>query len=344
MRPLYICLATDENYAQLATVAITSVFEKNRYATEIEIYILDGGIKEKTKNIMRSLTKKYQRKIFFVDVTNKLKKLKEMNVNSQGKFGSYAAYSRFFITEYLPDYVDKILYIDCDTCVVNSLNELFSIDMKEYALAGILDILPQFHKKYINFSEQDNYYNSGVLLFNCEIWKKENYTNKIIEHIKNIKSNYSFHDQDLINIICKNKILTLSPKYMVFYPEYKWGEKNIRWLNGFNHEYYSNEELINALKEPIIIHYVDSIVGRPWYEDNINDYSRYWEEMKAKSPYDDSFTKIVKPSSIRHKILRGIYRYLPLSIFITIHKKRRNKLLTKREKISGIRGKNNETA
>ena len=79
-------------------------------------------------------------------------------------------------------------------------------------------------------------------------------------------------------------------------------------------------------------------------EDNINDYSRYWEEMKAKSPYDDSFTKIVKPSSIRHKILRGIYRYLPLSIFITIHKKRRNQLLTKREKISGIRGKNNETA
>lgn len=336
MRSIYICLATDENYAQLATVSITSVFEKNKKAPNIEIYVLDGGIKEETKKLMNILASKYKRKIFFVNVTEKLKKLEAMNVNSQGKFGSYAAYSRFFIADELPEYVDKILYIDCDTCIADSLNELFNINMEENVLAGVLDILPEFHKKYINFNNKDYYYNSGVLLFNCEEWRKGKYLEKILNHIMNIKSTYSFHDQDLINIICKNKIMTLHPKYMVFYPEYTWGEKYIRWLNDFTEEYYSQKQLSEAVKSPVIIHYVDSILGRPWYEDNINYYSRYWDEIKNISPYSDSFNKVSRHNSLRHKILRNIYKYLPLSIFIRIYKYRRTQLLINRENLLKI--------
>lgn len=342
MRPIYICLASDNNYIQLATIAITSVFEKNKDAVEIEIYILDGGINKKSTDIINSLAKQYNRKIIFIDITDKLKILKNMNVNSQGKFGSYAAYSRFFIADELPEYVDKILYIDCDTCITDSLNELFNINMSGYALGGILDILPEFHKRYLGFNIRDNYYNSGVLLFNCQEWIKGKYLQKILNHIQNINSIYSFHDQDLINIVCKGKIMTLEPKYMVFYPEYTWGEKKIRWLNDFTAEYYSEIKLKEACEKPVIIHYVDSILGRPWYEDNINSYSKYWDEMKAISPYAETFNKINRHNSIRHKILRIIYKYISLNVFCIIHKYRRNSLLIEREKKAIAAGGRNE--
>ena len=254
-----------------------------------------------------------------------------MNVNTQGSFSSYAAYSRFFIADDLPDYIDKILYIDCDTCVVSSLEDLFNINIDNYVLAGVLDILPSSHKKHINFTSQDMYYNSGVLLFNCKKWKEEGYTHKIYNHISSIESMYSFHDQDLINIICKNKIFTLPPEYMVFYPEYTWGYEYLNFLNEIDCKYYNDMQLKNAINNPIIIHYVDSIVGRPWYENNINNFASYWLNMLEKCPVIDSFLFIKKSSSFRHKGMRFLYNYFPLKVFLILHKYRRNQLLKNKE-------------
>ena len=62
-RPIYICLAADDNYSQLAEVAMVSVLENNIEAPEIEFYLLDSGIKKQNKLSIQKTVEKYGRKI-----------------------------------------------------------------------------------------------------------------------------------------------------------------------------------------------------------------------------------------------------------------------------------------
>lgn len=332
MRPLYICLATDNNYVPLASVAIQSIIESNVQCNEIEFYILDSGIEEEKKEKIVDQVRKARRKIHFIKVLEEIKKIEELGVKAQGKYKSFAAYARFFAIDFLPDYVDKILYVDCDTCNCDGLDELFNIDLKENVLGAVIDILPSWHKINIGFSENDLYFNTGVLLFDCDNWRKYKILDKIKEHLIKVNSRYSFHDQDIINIVCKNKIFPLPPKYMVFLPEYTWGKKGIIKLSNLNgHTYYSNTELKEAVKNPHIIHYVDGIFGRPWYENNKGKYDYYWIKYMKNSSYSNNFPYIPRKRSKKHILFEKCYDIVPKSIIIMINKNRKNKILRKRE-------------
>lgn len=332
MSSIYICLATDNNYVQLASVAIESILENNEFVDNIEFFILDSGINKNNKDIIRNQIKNKNRKVYFYNVLEELNKIKAYGANSQGRFNSYACYARFFVIEKLPLYVDKLLYLDCDTCICDNLEELFETNLNNYLLGGVLDILPDFHKRYINFNSTDYYFNSGVLLFNCDIWRQEGTLEKIKEILLKENNTYSFHDQDIINIVCKNRIKILHPRYMVFLPEYSWGKKNLIKLTNLSTDtYYTEQDIEEAVKKPCIIHYVNSLFGRPWFTNNNGKYDFIWKKYLKNSPFNNNFQYIGNKVSTKHKIFLLIYKIIPRSMFVKMFRRRRNKILIKKE-------------
>lgn len=333
MNPIYVCFATDDNYVPLASVAIASLLQSNKNVERLEIFLLDSGISNENKEILIKQVNEYRRQIHFIDVSRDLDELKQLGTNAQGTYQSYAAYARFFAINYLPDYVDKLLYVDCDVCICGKLNELFELNLDEWWLGAVIDILPKFHKKAIGFEQTDLYFNSGVLLFNCEKWKKEQILLQIKNHLLTNRCRYSFHDQDIINLVCKGKIYALMPKYMTFLPEYTWNKNGILQLSELNEDaYYTQEEIQDAVINPVIIHYVDCFFGRPWYNGCASKYFKPWNEALKYSPFSEKFPYVDNKTSFAHLILRKIYSILPKKIFIAIHKNRKNKVLWEREK------------
>lgn len=59
------------------------------------------------------------------------------------------SYARLFLSEILPDTINEVLYLDCDIIVNNSLENIFSLNMSDYAVAGVLDTLPNEKAKVI---------------------------------------------------------------------------------------------------------------------------------------------------------------------------------------------------
>ena len=334
MKNIYICLAMDDNYAQLASVSIQSILENNGNM-KIEFFLLDSGISKENKDVLTKQICDCGQKVQFYNVSEDINRLSQMGLNPQGAFKSFAAYSRFFLIDKLPEYVDRILYLDCDTCVVNNMEELFNVDLEDNVIGAIIDILPDFHKKSIGFGSSDIYYNSGVLLFNCAEWKKGKYLDKITNLLVNEKVKYSFHDQDIINIVCKDRIKTLHPKYMVFVPDYSWGVKWLLRLTELNvSTYYTKEEIESASKTPVIIHYVESIMGRPWFTGNNFKLYNDWHYYLDKCPYKDNYKYYNKASSFGHKVLEKTYLYLPHFISLYVYKRRKYKVLRRRENIA----------
>lgn len=331
MRPIYVCLASDDNYVQLASVAIASIMKSNIQA-HIEFFFLDSGLCCENIEKLKKQVEEKNKKITFVSVLSELENLKKLGANAQGRYQSFAAYARFYVIKKLPVYVDKLLYVDCDTCMCSSLQELFEDDLQDNWLGAVIDILPDFHKKAIGFDEKDLYFNSGVLLFNVIKWKENAVLKRIESHIMSQKCRYSFHDQDIINIVCKGKIKSLNPRYMVFLPEYSWGVKSILQLTDLIKDaYYGDDEIKEAAENPCIIHYVESIFGRPWYKACHSHCFDRWLQALEESPFADSFKYTDRKISLKHRVLEIAYYIMPKKSFVFLYKKRKNTVLLRRE-------------
>ena len=67
-----------------------------------------------------------------------------------------------------------------------------------------------FNCRRLHLPSMRKYLNAGVLLINLKQIREDNMTKKFIELSK---KNYLSQDQDVLNVACYGKIITLHPKY-----------------------------------------------------------------------------------------------------------------------------------
>ena len=77
-----------------------------------------------------------------------------------------------------------------DTVINGSLEELCSMDLDNYILAATYDCTMNDYKKFIDIPLNDKYYNGGVLLINQKEWINEKCTERIINHLQNVRNGY----------------------------------------------------------------------------------------------------------------------------------------------------------
>lgn len=134
----------------------------------------------------------------------------------------------------------------------------------------------------------------------------------------------AYPDQDALNILLHEQILCLSPGYCVFYPENAWDARLQIKGHGNGKTYYSERELDEARNNPKIIHYVDTVLGRPWQINNINPYAGEWIKYYNMLPQEEKAEFKGKVISKRQHVFRWMYKILPGRIFAKIYYRNRN--------------------
>lgn len=282
-----VMYASDDNYAEIAGISIVSLLENNKNADNIKLFILDNGISSQNKNNLSSLAGEYSRKIVFIDVPD-IEKLAGMKLDVG--FWALAAFARLFAAPLLPADVEKIIYLDCDTMIRNSLLPLWDEELNENLIGGCEDGIPVMHKKSIFLKKTDIYVNTGVLLINIKAWRDTDIEKKFINFLKLFEGKLSYPDQDVINGVLKDHIKLLAPKYnsMSYYFDY-----NPELLYYANIKYYySQKELDEAKESPAIVHFAGP--GRkPWTNKNVHiyqdEYTKYrnmtaWKNVPQREP------------------------------------------------------------
>jgi len=207
-----------------------------------------------------------------------------------------AASYRLLLPDLLTQY-DKVLYIDCDVVVRNDLAKLYrEVDVSNYYLAGVFEATLDFQKEYlVQLGVQPGHYiNSGFLLINLEELRKDDMVSKFLEASK--VSYLQFPDQDVINVLCQNKILGLSPVYnsirTFFLPQYK---------NDFLSHYSLNDW--KDVQKYGTIHYTGA---KPWDAYTVK-FDVWWEN------FFELPGSIKKHSRISKKVFLLYYLYLLLA-------------------------------
>ena len=292
-----ILLTTDERYAQHCAVCIRSIIDNN---ADVKLNILVAGISlfKETIDKLESFNSKY---IYYVKVIE----FDKQKLNEFPEIGGYSrdVYVRLWVEEFFPD-ADKVIYLDVDTIVVDSLMPLWKINMGESILAAV-DIPDATSHDRCHLPLQYGYFNSGVMLFNIVKWRDQQCRAIILDFLlKN--SNIAFcPDQDALNGCFYKDRLVLDYQWNLISPFFR--KPGFPSVNG--------SKLKEIQKNAKIIHF-NGGGGRPWLYTSLHPYKVKYLYYLSKTPFstfvpsDKTFTDIVK------KYIRQMFY---LDDFITIN-------------------------
>lgn len=172
---------TDSNYTQHTGVMMFSMMKNCSKPSKLHFYIMDGGIDEKGKNILREICKDFKAKISFVKP--------DLSVFNGLKIGAHLTpiiYAKLLFPTLIKG-VNKIIVMDSDIIVEGDINELFTMPLNGKILGAVPDgcvELQESCKKNLGMNPENEYFNSGVMLVDSSKWKKNKVLQKVMKFIK----------------------------------------------------------------------------------------------------------------------------------------------------------------
>lgn len=331
-----ICYAADNMYVMQAGISMLSVLKHNE---NVNFYLLCDDYTTDNIDKLKKIEKEYKCNIFFINCKKNLKILNDtvlFNDNSKMKNGLITfMYARLFVGSLLPQSIDRIIYLDCDTLVNGNLKDLYDRNVNGI-FAAVRDVWPVKHNKLINFKKDDVYFNSGVLLINLDEWRKKEAENMIINHVRNLNDDYYQRDQDILNIVFKDRIDTLPLEYNMMYITRAYKPKLIQNFSDRPvSSYYDIKEIEYAKKNIKIIHFAGEFFGRPWIFMNMYKDSKLWGYYLKNSPWKD-YKPILSTKKYCLKYIKYFFADLLKYIWYFRTKKRFNKSIENQLKIRKI--------
>ena len=324
---------SDNNYAPFMGVSICSLFENNRDVESIRVYIIDDDIDDTNKSRLNVLGHKYSREIVFLRGDSLLEDAGLVKTFEYTQFRKNThSYFKMFIDRLIPDIDGRIIYIDCDTVVEGNISALEDIDMMGKTIGMVQDSLVTGAKTSVGIDDKERYYNSGVILIDLKSWKDKSCSQRIYEHIRDVRT-YGTVDQDVLNVELHNEILTLPVRYNLQPVHMVYTYKQYSSVYRHTEPYYTESEINDALQDPGILHFLRYVGESPWHKDNVHPDTPYFDKYLAISPWKDMVRKPSGKGGI-FKIEKIMYRLLPRSLFLRIFFTVHDRMLKKSNKNS----------
>jgi lipopolysaccharide biosynthesis glycosyltransferase len=286
MEKINVVLAADNNYAQHAAVAMTSVLMNTRQPEQVHFYLIDDGINATAQKQITATIQKWQSIVSFVQPPQE--KLQDVFVSGNL---TRAAYYRLAIADILPTTVQKVIYLDCDLLVLKDIAVLWQLNLQGQPLAaaedfGILASKCKCAEKQQSFGwqPQDSYFNSGVLILDLVQWREQAYTDKLLRLV--VAKHYRHHDQDALNEVFLGHWCKLPLRWNVIPPVF-----NMPLRVALNKKYRALASA--ALQDPAIIHYAGGY--KPWeYPERPGFNDKYYYYL-AQSAFQNAHYATAKP-------------------------------------------------
>lgn len=279
MNILYTC---DNNYVWLMGVSTISLFESNSDIRDLHVYLLGENISEENKAILANIGKKYNRTITIIDMPKI--DIPDALVSTRWPL---SAFTRLYAGELLPNTIERVLYLDCDTIIKDSISALEEWDLEGKIFWGIKDCIGSEYKRNIGIEANGIYVNAGVLLINIPELRKVNIKQRLSEYMSKYQRLINYADQDILNGAFNGYIGVLPPQYDVMTIATTYSYSEIQTLRKPTN-YYSEEDIKKAVASPVIIHYTTNMLTvRPWFSNTNHPNAKDFKTYLSISPWKD---------------------------------------------------------
>lgn len=301
-----------DNHLVIMLSALLKSIENSHTSDElIVVYIVNDGIsKRNVKKIDRTLQ---TGKIILVWKTMKDAIPSDFKFPLENSIFPLNAYVRLFLHHFLPKDLNKAIYLDVDTIVLNDISILWEIDIKEHVLAAVIDEIRVVSSpshgirnyKELGMHPETKYFNSGLLVIDLQRWNDMNLTERVFDVIHKNSDFVTYPDQYGLNVVFANNWFELDPRWNLF--------------------------AYNSDKNPFLIHFISikplfkGYYFNPAYQDKFYSILKLtpWNDYKPKDDYIWKLKRIrnkiskyswltIMKKSVNY-ISREIYKKIPIS-------------------------------
>ena len=302
-----VVLSADGNYVPYLAVTIKSIFDNADPKYNYDVLVFDDGIKDHQKSMMELMVKS-NCSIRYINVKELLKDVDTSLFQARGIW-SIATFYRLFIPQVMSNY-ERVLYLDCDILVKDSLIELFKLDMKNAQVACVCDCLEYTKdknrirdcEKGLGLKDHRKYFNAGVVLFNISKIKYDDFKKRFFDVLQNYK--LPFLDQDILNIIFEGKCKLIDLEWNYQYH-----------LLNTNPNLREFKKIDDADKNPKIIHYTTGC--KPWGHPELAHSYEWWQVARTVPFYEEI---IFRNTQISDLLLRNVVKYKSLILKYSLSK------------------------
>lgn len=299
MKKLDICLSTDDNYAKYAAVVIKSAQENKNSDEELVFHILHSHLEHDNMERLKQCGN-----VIFHKIDNSL--FEPYFNNGVCKNVTIPTLYRLMLPSLLPE-VNRILYLDCDLIVLDSLSYLFNTELSpaQYA-ACVEDMGANLHMARMGFEQKPEnfYFNAGVCLLDLEKMRRDNIEKKMFDYLKENYEHLSYSDQDVMNATLLGHVKKMERKY------------NFITINF----YFSND------LHPSIAHFAGV---KPWKIGFYNIYREKFWEYFMQTPFADDKKQIRTKNMVHfmHNRLCQIFWHIKMYPCFFLKENRRTDLM-----------------
>ena len=247
-----ILVTLDSNYLKPLKVMLLSLFYNNPGQC-ICIYVVHSSITDGEIDELRSFIKEYNNDIHSIRIDNTyFKNAPEV------MYYSREMYYRLLSHKFLPQDIDKALYLDPDILVINPLNELYKMDMENFLYGAAYHArvpVKEINKLRLQAYEMDEYFNSGVLMMNLSLQRKKIDEHEIFNYVERYKNRLIMPDQDILNALYSRQIKDIDEIKYNYDPRYYQYNKIIS-----NGKY----DMDYIMRNTSIIHFCGK--KKPWHK------------------------------------------------------------------------------
>lgn len=291
-----IAVATNRGLYKYLYVMLTSLFENNK-ESDVNVYLLSADLDEEKVQIFKELAKGYQQNLYFLHIQPETFPV-ELPVNEKI---TREAYFRLALPELLPQELDRVLYLDVDIIVNQSVGDFYETDFQGKLFVACRDVTSVTAENVLKSPLFENlrkrpdfvYFNSGVLLMNLTGLRKRITLKELMDEALDKSEYLAFHDQDLLNCVFDGDILAADEKIynLLARPAYN---------SGFGYEW---------VKEHVaIIHYAGS---KPWtYREVHYVLEKFWWEYAKKTPLYTELLEEIVLGEVETSCMDALFRSL----------------------------------
>lgn len=152
-------------------------------------------------------------------------------------------YYRLLAQEFLPEQLDRILYLDADIVCLNDFSDFYQMPMGDalYAAAShnadgdILDFVNKLRLQ--NFEMESSYFNTGVLLMNLTAIRQTVMRQAILDYIAKNRALLILPDQDVLNGLYADRVIAIpdeiynyDARYSLLYQARRSNQWDLDWV------------------------------------------------------------------------------------------------------------------
>ena len=268
MFPYHILVTLDRNYLKVLSVMLYSLSQSDPEGV-YTVYVVNNTLTEEDFASLSALLPRTE----LVNVRVPEDLLQNAPVSDRYPTEMYY---RLFAARYLPQQLERILYLDPDLVVLHSLRSLYQIDFdsKLFAAASHIEsrTFRELNRRRLHLSEHAKYLNSGVMMMNLALLRKES-PQTIIDYIQSHKATLLLPDQDVLNALYADRTVPLDPLV------YNLGEKYLR-LKNLHLPPQEKLTLDWVRSNTAIVHYYGR--NKPWkehYRGSLGIFYHEWEQQ-----------------------------------------------------------------